>query len=202
VENLANQILIIYAHPDTGGNCATILESIKRDLLLKKQKYMVLDLYRENYDPILKEQEHYTRGNQEVSEKTKEYQQLILQSNKLIFIFPIWWGQMPAILKGFCDRVLTPGFAFKFKKLIASIYIPEGLLKNKKCAVFMTYGSPWYFYNLGFVKSPKSILDTLAFSYCGLKTEYFELFSAGKVTEKSKVKINKLVKKGINWLRN
>jgi hypothetical protein len=59
-----------------------------------------------------------------------------------------------------------------------------------------------YFYNLGFVKSPKSILDTLAFSYCGLKTEYFELFSAGKVTEKSKVKINKLVKKGINWLRN
>jgi hypothetical protein len=50
-------------------------------------------------------------------EMYKKIQKQITESNHLIFIYPVWWGSMPAILKGFFDRVLTPGFAFRFNDL-------------------------------------------------------------------------------------
>jgi NAD(P)H dehydrogenase (quinone) len=129
--------LVIYAHPYTQGYCSTILEEVETILKNKKNDYEIIDLYRLGYDPILHENEHFTAGNRDISAENISYQEKIKNSDLLIFIYPVWWGTMPAILKGFCDRVLTPRFAYRYEGAI-----PQRLLKGKRAIVFMTSGSP------------------------------------------------------------
>ena len=109
--------LIIYAHPKTEGHCSTILYEVKKVMKEKKKKYDLIDLYKIKYDPILHDEEHYTagEGHRKVSKENKKFQKMIKDTNELIFIYPIWWGSMPAILKGFIDRVFTSHFAYQYK---------------------------------------------------------------------------------------
>ena len=73
----------------------------------------VLDLHDEDFDPVLRVHELADYGQGIVHDpKVKEYQTRIMQAQHLIYIFPVWWEVMPALLKGFFDKVWTPEFAF------------------------------------------------------------------------------------------
>lgn len=73
----------------------------------------VLDLHDEGFDPVLRVHElaDYSQGIVH-DPKVREYQARIKQADHLIYIFPVWWEVMPALLKGFFDKVFTPAFAF------------------------------------------------------------------------------------------
>ena len=102
--------LIIYTHPSPTGFNAAILKEVQSNLS-KKHEVKTLDLYAENFDPILRfDQEHRRRDLHKDPEMAK-YRDLITWADHLIFIFPIWWSGMPAILKGFIDRVFAADFA-------------------------------------------------------------------------------------------
>lgn len=183
--------LIIYAHPNTPGHNPQILEEVKRQLASEHKTYEVLDLYHMQYDPILREEELRDRA---ISKETQEIQEKIRHAKHLIIIYPIWWGTMPAILKGFMDKVMSAGFAFKYVNRR-----PQGLLKGKTAAVFITSGSPKIFqYLLGHRYSRSIKTDILGF--CGIKTKVFHIDNAVKLTDKQEEKIRKEVKKGLQWL--
>ncbi len=188
--------LIIYSHPDTKGHCNAFLKETKRGLKKRKVDFEVIDLYKIGYDPVLKEEELYTAGNRKVSQGTKEFQQKIKGSQNLIIIYPVWWGSTPAILKGFFDRVLTPGFAFNFKK--GKIF-PQRLLKGKKAILFLTASSPWIFYWL-LLQAPKMAVKYFTLSFCGIKSKVYQLYSSRRLTEEKKNKIRNITKKGFDWL--
>lgn len=108
--------LIIYTHPSPTGFNAAILKEVQSNLS-KKHEVKTLDLYAENFDPILRfDQEHRRRDLHKDPEMAK-YRDLITWADHLIFIFPIWWSGMPAILKGFIDRVFAADFAYSYKKV-------------------------------------------------------------------------------------
>jgi len=146
-------MLIIYAHPNKKGHCGYILEQVKKRLDKKREKYKILDLYQMKYDPLLKDEEHYTSGSHKVSKNNKIIQKKIKKSKKLIFIYPTWWNNMPAILKGFVDRVFIPKFAFSYKgnfpigllKGLANVYInkegPTSANLNEEITYTLTYGN-------------------------------------------------------------
>jgi len=186
--------LIIYAHPDTEGHCSAILKEVQNRLISKEIEYETLDLYKMNYDPILHESEHYTAGNRDITEQNKEIQEKIKNTNKLIFIYPVWWGGMPAILKGFFDRVLTPEFAYKFEK-----GIPRRLLKGKKAVVFTTSGGPKIFHTITGDTSKKTIKNKIL-EFCGIKTKVFLIDTARKITDNQLEKIKTKVKEGLNYI--
>lgn len=101
---------IVIAHPYPKSFNYAVLEEVKQSL---EGEMSIVDLYQDQFNPVLypEELKNYNKGI--VSDpKVLEYQKQILSSQQLIFIFPIWWYGMPAILKGFLDKVLTPGFAF------------------------------------------------------------------------------------------
>ena len=103
--------LIIYTHPSPTGFNAAILKEVQSNLS-KKHEVKTLDLYAESFDPILRfDQEHRRRDLHKDPEMAK-YRDLITWADQLIFIFPIWWSSMPAILKGFIDRVFAADFAY------------------------------------------------------------------------------------------
>ena len=89
--------LIIYTHPSPTGFNAAILKEVQNNLS-KKHEVKTLDLYAENFDPILRfDQEHRRRDLHKDPEMAK-YRDLITWADHLVFIFPIWWSGMPAIL--------------------------------------------------------------------------------------------------------
>lgn len=105
---------IIYVHPWDKSYNNAILTSIINDLEIKEEKFYVIDLYKDNFNPVYSTEELrlFSKGETPYP-LVKEYQSKIKESSELIFIFPIWWYDVPAILKGFLDKVLLPQFAYK-----------------------------------------------------------------------------------------
>ncbi len=106
--------LIIYASPNDAGHNSTFLEEVKNELKARNEPFKVIDLYKDNYNPILQPNELYTTGSKEIAPENIEYQKMITEAKSIVIIYPIWWQNMPAILKGFLDKVLTRDFAFHY----------------------------------------------------------------------------------------
>lgn len=198
-KNEDNNILIFFAHPGTQGHNVLILEETISFLKEHNKKYELIDLYKIQYDPVLKKEELYTSGNRELSKQTKEFQEKIKNSNKLIFIFPIWWNGPPAILKGFFDRVFTGKFAFQFKK-VGKFNVPTGLLKNKKAVVLFSTGGPKWVSKILFRSGAKKNICRDILYYCGIKSKGYQLDNATIMDKKTTIRTKKLVSKGIHWL--
>ncbi len=134
-------ILVVYAHPNPNSLSGAILEQVERGLKETGHTYTILDLYRENFNPNLVFDEKRQRRDLKNDFETAHYRELVLSADHLIFIHPIWWSGPPAILKGFFDRVLVSGFAYKYDGMLRV----TGLLPNKSAWVFYTMDAPsWY----------------------------------------------------------
>lgn len=199
------QTLIIYAHPKTKGHNPLILKEVTARLKEAKEPYRLVDLYALDYDPLLSEKEHYTSGGRDISEQNKAFQEKIASAKRLILIFPLWWGGPPAILKGFFDRVLTNHFAYRYKPLPFPILglraRPQGLLKGKKAAVFITVGSPRWIHTLYTRNSLQFSLRYNILGFCGIRTRSFTMGDCGIPPDHRKERrIKGLVGRGLRWL--
>jgi NAD(P)H dehydrogenase (quinone) len=131
-------VLIIYAHPDESSFNAAVRNTVALKLEKDNTEYTIIDLYKENYNPVLSVEE--MKG--EETEQTKRHQHLITKATDIIFIFPVWWFRAPAILEGFIDKTFVPKFAYRFKPLVGKYGMPVPLLRDKKVTVFVTHGAP------------------------------------------------------------
>ena len=182
-----NKVLIIIAHPNSEGHNRYFLKKIQEKLDSNNILYNILDLYEMNFDPCLKQTELYTINNRHISDKNIEIQNMIKESDRLLFIFPTWWQNMPAILKGFFDRIFTPKFAYQY----SSLGIPEGLLKNKKAAIFTTTGGPSVYEKYIISLPSVKLIKNHILKFSGIKSKGFALYSA-KNLEKNKNRIEKI----------
>jgi len=133
---------IILAHPWRGSFNNAILDVVQRELKDQGKESILIDLNKEHFDPVMKESELavYSKG-QCLDEQVKKYQTIIMDSNELIFIFPVWWYSIPAILKGFLDKVMLKNFAYQESKMGM-----KGLLTHiEKATILSTSQAPtWY----------------------------------------------------------
>ncbi|MCP4481659.1 MAG: flavodoxin family protein [bacterium] len=193
-----DKVLIFYAHPNKDGFSGCFLKNTCERLDNLGREFEVLDLYEMNYNPLLLPKEHYSSGHDELSLENKEIQLKISAANKLIFIYPTWWQNMPAILKGLFDRVLVKGFGFRFNK--RGMYF--GLLKGRKAVIFTNTGAPKFFiWLLASNRSLRNIKKDIL-GFCGIKSRAFSIGGAANLTELKKSKIKNQVKKGIAYLFN
>jgi len=188
-------MLIIYAHPNKEGHCGYFLEKVKEDLIKREIDFEVLDLYDMKYDPVLRGEEHYTSGHHYVSEENKIIQEKIAKNKRFVIIYPVWWNNMPAILKGFFDRIMVKGFAFEYRQKM-----PIGLLKGR-VAIFVSRGAPRIFsITIGAGRSVKVLIKDIL-RFCGLRAKAFPVGMATKFTDKNREMIEKQVVKGLDYLR-
>ena len=96
----------------------------------------------------------------------RQAQELIGWADHLVFVYPTWWGTMPARLKGFLDRVLTPGFAFRHR--------PEGnwekLLSGKTAQIITTMDTPLWVYRWIYGSPGHNSLAKATLGFCGVRT--------------------------------
>lgn len=143
---------VILAHPWHGSFNKAIFDHTL-DVLEKNGKdYQVIDLNKDNFNPVLEEKDLALFSKGETSDlQTQKYQKMLKDSDQLIIIFPIWWYDIPAILKGFIDKVMLKDFAYTEGKTGLT-----GLLTNiKKTTVISTSEYPtwyWKYVNTGLKK--------------------------------------------------
>ncbi|QFR39772.1 NAD(P)H-dependent oxidoreductase [Candidatus Gracilibacteria bacterium 28_42_T64] len=115
----------------------------------------------------------------------KIMQDKITWADQLVFIFPIWWGQVPAIMKNFFDTNFENNFAFRYTKKGQ-----EGLLKGKTARVFATCDAPGFIYKLFiFPNRIKGYFKMYLLGFCGIKTSSFHLFDSMRKRDDASRKI-------------
>ena len=136
-------VLLVLAHPLPESFAASVARVIRETLEANGHTVDLLDLYAENFDPRLTEKER--RRYFDVPYDTSDVADLVArlrQAEALMLVFPQWWFNLPAVLKGFFDRVFAPGVAFRHDKDGGRI-VP--LLTNiRHFWAFTTTGSPWW----------------------------------------------------------
>jgi len=164
--------LIILSHPDPNSFNHAIVKRVIHKLETKQHEIRVRDLYEMNFQPILKEDCFTTGYSTQIPSSVREEQEHIKWANQLLFVFPTWWGGMPAILKGYIDRVFSNGFAFKFKDDSS-----EGLLNDKKAIIFQTTSHPEESLKpYQIISSIETIIDVGILKFCGIETIAHKFF--------------------------
>ena len=168
-------VLIILAHPHKGSfNHAIATVAFE---LLKERGHQVVfhDLYEEQFEPRLHHEE--IPINAEIDSVVREYCRELQEAQGVIFIHPNWWGQPPAILKGWIDRVLRPGIAYEFLEGDSGEGVPIGLLTGKKVLVFNTSNTPDEREKRVFGDPLELLWKKCICEFCGVSTYYRKTFS-------------------------
>src|SRR5689334_16662221 len=120
------KILIIYTHPNHRSLSYAFLQKVilgsKENAFIEEVK--VLDLYEEGFNPILVFNENKRRRDMHIDPNFAHYRDQLMWADKIVFVYPIWWGRPPAMLMGYIDQMFASGFAYKDTGRI----LPEGLL--------------------------------------------------------------------------
>lgn len=169
------KISIILANPDEKSFNHEIANTSIKTLNKNGYELYFHDLYKENFDPLLPKDEIPIDGN--VPGNIMNYCNEISSSDGVIIIHPNWWGQPPAILKGWIDRVLRPGIAYKFVEGDKGDGIPVGLLKAKSAIIFNTSNTPDERELKVFQDPLKRIWFNCIFELCGVKKIYRKMYN-------------------------
>jgi NAD(P)H dehydrogenase (quinone) len=130
------RILIVLAHPNEGSFNHAIAHTTEQQLKTNGHVPILHDLYQEKFDPILSGEE--IPADVLLPDIIANHCQEITEAEGIIIIHPNWWGQPPAILKGWVDRVLRPGIAYEFLEGDSGEGIPKGLIKAHAVMIFNT----------------------------------------------------------------
>jgi len=134
---------VIHCHPLTDSYNHALFRDIVATLERCGHRAVATDLYREQFDPVMSAAErgsYYRPPYADAAVRT--YIDLLRQAEGVIFCFPHWWFSMPAVLKGYFDRVWAPGVVFDHDPARGRI-VPR-LTGVKVFGVVTTYGSPWW----------------------------------------------------------
>ena len=128
-------VLIVYAHPNPMSFNQSILSVALSAFEQKGATVRVKDLYAERFDPVLSEAQLSFQQEGKLPDDIKREQEHVTWADTIVVIYPLWWFDRPAILKGWFDRVFTNGFAFTYDENGT-----QGLLKGKRAIVVVTAG--------------------------------------------------------------
>jgi putative NADPH-quinone reductase len=136
------RVLVIYCHPGPDSFSAALRDAAVSGLASAGHSVELRDLYAEGFDPVLSEQQRGVYFDEtENARGLEDHVAALRRAEGLLLIYPTWWFGMPAMLKGWFDRVWVPGVAFH----LGGQKVLQPLLTNiRRIGVVTTYGSPWW----------------------------------------------------------
>lgn len=188
---MPKNILVINGHPNSNSYCQALFDSYVAGAKGKGFAVETIALHQINFDPNF-------IGQKELEPDLQLAQQKILNCNHLVIITPMWWLQVTALLKGFFDRTLTPGFAYKFM----SYGRVSRLLKGRSARVIYTLGGSRWMYSFLFLDSFWMSIKIGILWLCGFSPVKRTVFSrvpyvSQEIREKWLLKVRKLGEKGL-----
>ncbi len=177
------KILIINGHPDKESFCFALAAAYKKgagDTGAEVQEINIRDL---QFDPNL---QYGYRKRCELEPDLIKARELILWSEHMVWVHPVWWGSYPAIMKGFLDRAFLKGFAYAARE--NSVFYDK-LLKGRSGRIICTMDMPTWYYRLAYSRPSIKALKKVTLEFTGVKKVRVSAFGSirnSNVTIRSK----------------
>ncbi|MFZ4475950.1 MAG: NAD(P)H-dependent oxidoreductase [Saprospiraceae bacterium] len=171
------KVLVINGHPDKKSLCFALAESYKKGAEASGIECRLVHLIDLQFNPVL------TFGYREISELEPDLlimQKEISAADHLVFVYPNWWATMPALLKGFFDRVFVPTFAFKYRD---NSHLWDKLLTGKTARLIVTMDTPKWYYWLINKNAGHHAMKTGILEFCGIKPVKISSFAIVKSSD-------------------
>ena len=166
--------LIIYSHPNPNSLNSHLKNVVAAHLEENNHEVVIRDLYALNFNPILSFEDMAGQRSGLVSEDVKKEQDFITWADCITFIHPIWWTGLPALMKGYIDRVFSYGFAYRY-----DAGVQKGMLSGKQTVIINTQGkSKAEYESIGMDKALLLTSDKGIYIYCGLEIKQHFFFDA------------------------
>jgi putative NADPH-quinone reductase len=169
------KISVILAHPDKESFNHAIADAVNDQLKQSGHEIFFHDLYEKKFDPILPKKEF--PKDVPLPPEIEKHCREISEAEGIIIIHPNWWGQPPAILKGWIDRIIRPGVAYEFIEEDKGEGVPNGLLKADRALVYNTSNTETERENRVFNDPLETIWKNCIFDLCGVKKFYRRTFN-------------------------
>lgn len=168
---MKKNILVILGHPDTDSFCGSLVEAYIDGAKTGGAEVRELRLGELQFDPIL--WKGYNKI-QELEPDLVKAQELVKWSNHMVFIYPNWWGTMPALMKVFFDRTFLPGFAFKYRE---GSPLLDKLLSGRTAHLMVTMDTPPWYYRWVYRRPGHNEMKRTILGFCGIKVVKTSVFS-------------------------
>ncbi len=169
------KVSVILGHPDPGSFnhaiAATVVDTLRRN----GHDVRFHDLYQEHFDAPLPAEE--IPSGAALPPHIERHCREIAEADAIIIVHPNWWGQPPAVLKGWIDRVIRPGVAYEFLEGDSGEGVPHGLLKAHKAIVFDTSNTQPEREEQVFGDPLETIWKNCVFGLCGVREFHRRTFS-------------------------
>ncbi|MFT3749238.1 MAG: NAD(P)H-dependent oxidoreductase [Agriterribacter sp.] len=190
------RVAIIFNHPYEKSYCNAILTAVTNGLQKAGHEVDLMHLDRDEFDPVMRSKDLYAFARakadgeniyENIDAQVLNYKERLEQAEHLIFIFPVWWELMPAMTKGFIDKVIFPGISYDYAK--NGLKMTSRLKKLKRTTIITTQNTPALLYRLVFGNAIKYALLRGTFWKVGFpKRKWINLclvkFVSGKKREK------------------
>ncbi|MEJ6392049.1 NAD(P)H-dependent oxidoreductase [Gymnodinialimonas sp. 2305UL16-5] len=155
--------LVVYCHPKEGSFASAVRDTILDRLRAAGAETRLRDLYAEGFQPVLTRDDLDCYLDCEKNrEPVKDHVADLQWCDTLIFVYPTWWYGLPAMLKGWLDRVLLPDVAFLMPKTEGETIRP-GLHHIERLGVFTTCGASWWLTRLVGAPGKRTLMRGVGF---------------------------------------
>ena len=168
------QILLVIGHPNPESFNHAIAQAAVDTLLANGHEVIYHDLYQERFDPFLWTDE-IPKGAK-LDPVMERHCVELASADGIIVVHPNWWGQPPAVMKGWIDRAFRPGVAYEFLDGDSGDGIPIGLLKASAALVFNTSNTPAERELRDFGDPLERLWKDCLFGLCGVSVFYRKMF--------------------------
>lgn len=183
------KVVIVFNHPYEGSFCSAILASVEQGLQRANHEVDVINLDKEGFNPVMTSQDlRAFKDKMPIDPKVLEYKHRLEQADHIVFIFPIWWELMPAMMKGFIDKVIFPGVAFDYKN-DSNTRMKPLLTQVKGLSLITTMNTPRILYRLIFGNAIQKALMIGTFWKLGYKNRKWISFNMVKSVSEEKRKM-------------
>lgn len=177
---MSHRVLLILGHPSSDSLCASLAQAYVQGAESAGREVRLLEVGRLDFDPIL---HNGYRQVQPLEPDLLQAQEAIVWASHIVLVYPTWWGGMPALLKGFFDRVFLPGFAYQYRK---NSPFWDKLLKGKTAQLLVTMDTPPWYYRLinrapGHNQTRRTILE-----FTGIRVKKITAFSPVRYADEAK----------------
>lgn len=174
------KVLIIQGNPISGSFCDALAKAYKKGALNAHAEVRQINIRDIEFNLNLASG---YKNEVELEPGLIESQSLIQWAHHLVFVYPTWWGTMPALLKGFIDRVFLPGFAFQYRK--DSVWWDK-LLKGKSARIIATMDTPPWYYRLFYGRPGHNAMKKSTLEFSGVKPVKISSIGPVKHSKESK----------------
>lgn len=176
---------IVFNHPYEGSYCNAILNAVTTGLQKANHEIDLMHLDNDGFNPVMSKADLKAFVNHKpIDPQVTDYNNRLEKADHLIFIFPIWWDLMPAMTKGFIDRVLSPGVVYD--------HHPRGfglvplLKKLKSVTIITTMNKPKIMYSLLIGNLIRKAMLRSVFKTMGYKNLHWISFTSVKSVSQEK----------------